>query len=72
MSEQAHSTAQRKEAIKSRMKRGDQANAARIVSAKYNIPTTRDHIWKYMQGRFSRVEFYYLEALEKVQQERER
>jgi len=49
---------------------GDDSETARILTTKMRLPTVRNSIHVWRRGGYSKLEAYYIEAMERAQKER--
>lgn len=61
----------RKAAVIANWQRGDDSEASRILTTEMQMPTSRNAVHEWRRGGYSKLEAYYIEAMEKAQARRE-
>ncbi len=61
---------ERKAAVIAAWQRGDDSEAARIMTEELRVPTRRNAIYVWRGGGYSKLEPLYIEAMEKAQAQR--
>ena len=70
MKQKQTSLLERKAAVIANWQPGDDSETARILTTKMRLPTVRNSIHVWRRGGYSKLEAYYVEAMERAQAER--